>query len=216
MRTLPTCVFTFVSFLACWLSGPSVANGQLAQVLNDYKHERLFQYAPGDPWTRSNLFNRHTKHHGFAYNCDGEECKRNSPYICWKTHHEDDLPHRTGWWQRLNQTVGDIKQRIADGSCTACAQTDPCQRCQQSSSCGGCCPCETSETNASNVLLADKTHPAKNYPIARNLFHLRRSPAAYAPNAIGPTSTAKAAEAFNATGKRVAAAGLESLDMRLK
>lgn len=121
---------------------PTTASGQLAQAVDDYKHDRPLQYAPSDPWTRSRLFNQHIKHAGWFYNCDGEQCKRNSPYIFWKTHQENDLPARTPWWQRVNQTVAEVKQRIADGGCAdgSCdpAQTTGCLECTDCSSSAGC------------------------------------------------------------------------------
>ncbi len=116
---------------------PQQAHGQISQA---NKAAPSSQYAPGDPWTRSKLFRVQTKHYGFGYNCDDEECKRNSPYICWKHQADHDLPARKGWWQRLSQTAAEVKQRIADGNCVKCAEADPCLRCQQQK-CGGCCDC---------------------------------------------------------------------------
>lgn len=142
MRPLYIYLISSIGIAACWVNTAHHAHGQLSQVLNDYKYDRPLQYAANDPWTRSKLFNRQTKHYGFGYNCDGEECKRESPYICWKNHTENDLPCKTGWWQRLNQTAAEIKQRIADGNCVKCAQCDPCQRCQQGK-CGGCSDCQS-------------------------------------------------------------------------
>ena len=114
-----------------------------SQALKDFKFDRPFQYAPSDPWIRSGLFNAQTKHRGLGYNCDGEECKRNSPYIYWKNHTENDLPARKGWWQRLSQTTAEVKQRIADGNCNQCARKVPCHSCQQQK--GGCCSdCQSS------------------------------------------------------------------------
>jgi len=136
-------LITSISIATCWLIGAQQAHGQLLQVLNDAKNELPFQYAPDDPLNRSKLFNKQTKHYGLGYNCDSEEYKRNSPHICWKSYSEKDLPSRTGWWQRFNRTVAEVKQRIADGSCIRCAEEDPCQRCQQGK-CGGCCDCKCS------------------------------------------------------------------------
>lgn len=114
-----------------------------AQISSGFQSDRPLQYAPEDPWTRSRLFKAQTKHYGFGYNCDGEECKRNSPYICWKNNSENDLPARKGWRQRLSQTAAEVKQRIADGNCVKCEQADPCLRCEQRK-CGGCCDCQSS------------------------------------------------------------------------
>jgi len=215
MRTLYLYLFTSIGIAFCWLNGTQQAHGQLSQTLSDFKYDRPFQYAPGDPWTRSKLFNRQTKHYGFGYNCDGEECKRNSPYICWKTHTEKDLPSRTGWWQRLNQTAAEVKQRIAEGSCIACAEADPCQRCQQRK-CGGCCDCQGS----TRVILA--TNDSNG--IAAEALINQKSPVeivdAYATETWQPNRNKKSLIPESKSNRRastpVRTAGLESLDTRVK
>ncbi|WP_148618946.1 hypothetical protein [Mariniblastus fucicola] len=95
-----------------------------AQILNklrsDYDTDSMIQYAPDDPATRSRLFNLQTGHAGAFYNCDGEECKRNSPYICWKTGQDDKL-HCTFWDVLQWRTDRDrIAQRICDGAGACC------------------------------------------------------------------------------------------------
>jgi hypothetical protein len=135
MRPIYIYLISSIGIAACWMNSTPIAHGQLSQVLSDYKYDRPIQYAPSDPWTRSKLFNRQTKHFGFGYNCDGEECKRNSPHICWKNTPQNDRPCKTGWCQRLNQTVAEVKQRIADGSCVDCNQVTPSQHCQQGCNC---------------------------------------------------------------------------------
>lgn len=109
-----------------------LAAQEVRKTLNDYRRERVFQYQPSDPWTRSKLFQTHTKHYGLFYNCDNEECKRQSPHICWKEHFEKDFPTWMTWRQRIRHEVGQVRQRIWDGSCADC----------ESSYAGGECPCD--------------------------------------------------------------------------
>jgi hypothetical protein len=97
---------------------------EFAKVRSDYGSGAV-TYSPADPWTRSKLFNTHTGHSGRFYNCDGEECKRNSPYICWKTNHQSLTPPRRGLLNQLRRDQGKIGQRIADGA-GACS----CPKCQ--------------------------------------------------------------------------------------
>jgi hypothetical protein len=90
---------------------------QLIPALKTRRFESAYQYAPSDPWTRSKWIQVQTKHYGFFYNCDGEECKRNSPYINWKSHCETDLPPKKGCLDLLKSEIEEIKQRISDGGC---------------------------------------------------------------------------------------------------
>lgn len=72
------------------------------------------QYAPDDPWTRGRWWLRQTGHFGKFYNCDCEEKKRCSPYICWK---KSDSPFTGGrFFQSLKCDWLSMKQRIIDGS----------------------------------------------------------------------------------------------------
>ena len=168
MRTQFLYLIFFIGIASCWLGSNQQAHGQLAQAIDDYKNDRPFQYAPCDPWTRSHLFNRQTKHSGLAYNCDGEESKRNSPYICWKTHYENDLPTRVGWWNRLSRTAAEVKQRIADGSCTtSCQETSSCKCRQTSCTSSGCSSCATATeqmTYAETSLANQHQRPEKVRP----------------------------------------------------
>ena len=105
---------------------------EVNQVKIDYRDGRPFQYQPSDPWTRSKTFKTHIGHGGKFYNCDGEEDKRNSPYICWKTHHEYDLPPKQKFWPSLQCEIAEIRQRIRDGAGACCQDqgTCDCQTCQ--------------------------------------------------------------------------------------
>ncbi len=131
-------------FLLGWLL-PAFSSGAQAQelrkTLDDYHRARPIQYGPSDPWTRSKLFQVHTNHYGWFYNCDDEECKRNSPYICWKLHHEEDIPNHMTCLERIRHEVRQVKQRIIDGA-GMCAPGCACQQCRQApvADTGGC-PC---------------------------------------------------------------------------
>ena len=105
-----------------------VATKDIRETRRDYRLEKPFQYQPSDPWYRGKVFNTHTGHYGLFYNCDNEECKRNSPYICWKVHHERDFPK----WKRpryyIIQDLNKIRSRISNGGC---APHSPCRECEE-------------------------------------------------------------------------------------
>ena len=83
----------------------------------DYVLDKPFQYQPSDPWYRGKLFQVQTGYYGFFYNCDGEECKRESPYICWKVHTEPDFPRRKRPLCFINGEIDKVVRRIRNGSC---------------------------------------------------------------------------------------------------
>ncbi len=118
-----TTILMVAVVLATYCCGTDYASAQLIPTIKTRRFEPAYNYAPTDPWTRSKAIQVQTKHYGFFYNCDGEECKRNSPYIKWKGHCETDLPEKKGCLDLLRREIGQIKQRISDGSC-ACDQAD--------------------------------------------------------------------------------------------
>lgn len=129
---LMACLFT--------LASSNSANGQeLRKTLNDYKTGRPFQYQPNDPFVRSKAFQIQTKHYGLFRDCDTEECKRNSPHICWKVHHEKDLPTTMTALQRVKHELNQVRQRVLDGA-GSCAGDCNCGQCQASNAAqsGGC------------------------------------------------------------------------------
>ena len=99
-------------------------------------HEHLVQYAPDDPVTRGRLFNFQTGHAGAFYNCDGEECKRNSPYIFW-TQGYDDVYCPLCDVVQFRRDRCKIAQRICDGSCCGQEQVAGNQSCGCSECSGG-------------------------------------------------------------------------------
>ena len=89
-----------------------------AKIRHDYFLNPTGQYSPDDPWTRSRIWRRHTGHWGRFYNCDCEEQKRYSPYICWKN---AECPYvGESWRHRWQRDRARIWQRINDGSCNEC------------------------------------------------------------------------------------------------
>lgn len=121
----------------CFLSTAAEAQ-EVRKALRDYRDDRVFNYQPNDPWYRGKLFNTHTGHYGNFYNCDNEECKRNSPYICWKPHYEKDFPTRRGFWQTVKCDFAEAMQRVRDGA----------GECLGSADCG-CSQCQTAPLPAS-------------------------------------------------------------------
>ena len=93
-----------------------------AKIRNDYFLNPTGQYSPDDPWIRSRIWRRQTGHWGKFYNCDCEEQKRYSPYICWKN---AECPFvGESWRQRWQRDKARIWQRINDGSCSECTNRD--------------------------------------------------------------------------------------------
>ena len=111
---------------------------ELRKAIRDYRDDRVFNYQPNDPWYRGKLFNVQTKHYGRYYNCDGEEAKRNSPYICWKPHYEKDFPTRYRASDIIRYDYDIIRRRLNEGSCK---ENSTCQNCQDSAAPNSTCNC---------------------------------------------------------------------------
>jgi hypothetical protein len=79
------------------------------------------QYQPNDPWTKGCVYRLHTGHAGKFYNCDCEEQKRFSEFICWKN---KQCPQRIckGLFHCVVDDLDEVRQRIRDGAC--------CNRCK--------------------------------------------------------------------------------------
>ena len=133
--------------------------------VSDFWHDSLldkpFQYSPDDPWKRGVIFNMQTGNFGRYYNCDGEECKRYSPYICWKVHDEPDFLPIFNIRANLRNDISSVRQRIIDGTsgcfcncgkpgCPKCARKTHAAQCQ---TCGkeGCQDCGQGTVNAIQV-----------------------------------------------------------------
>ena len=89
---------------------------EVRKTIRDYLSGPV-SYSPDDPWYRSRLFNQHTGHYGRFYNCDGEECKRYSPYIDWKTNCDPLWPDRIGFVKGFRLERYQVAQRRDDGGC---------------------------------------------------------------------------------------------------
>ena len=108
-------------------SAGTVAGQERAKIRHDYIDNPTGRYSPSDPWTRSRIWKRQTGHWGRFYNCDGEEAKRNSPYICWKNANcpyvDESLRHT------FRRDKARMLQRIADGSCNCGCKQSGSSRC---------------------------------------------------------------------------------------
>ena len=126
------------ALFSCYLCSATDANAQQVIYQNEDCAATEF-YKPSDPWTRGKLFNIQTGNSGFFYNCDGEQAKRYSPYICWKPITEKALPTRKGIWNSIKQDIEEVKQRVRDGSCCdlGCTCAD-CHRARKNGNIGGC------------------------------------------------------------------------------
>lgn len=104
--------------VATWLvcgGAATVAWAQMGirQIADDYRQPT--HYSPDDPWTRSAVYRNHVGHFGLFYNCDGEEAKRCSPYICWKS--QDNRQCQRGPWSAFLFDLALVQQRIRWGGC---------------------------------------------------------------------------------------------------
>ena len=145
------------------------------------------------------MFQYQTGHYGFAYNCDGEECKRNNPAICWQKADQCQLPRRMGCLERLRHEAAQVSQRILDGSCNS-----GCSACQQQSvqsvhsnsqtcGCGNCLA--NHDASNSRIKVASSANPSVNQSRhshhSRSAKHAQVKQAAVAPLAATPVSTSR-------------------------
>ena len=136
----------FVCLVASSLMFDATQAQEVRKAIRDYRTERPITYSPSDPWTRGKVFNTHTGNYGWFYNCDGQEDKRNSPYICWKTHYEKDIPPRRGFWGGIKMDVAAVRQRVNDGAGACCQSDCQCAECNQTSSNGHVESCQLCES----------------------------------------------------------------------
>ena len=133
----------------------------LSKIRSEYGKDSVLNYGPADPSFRSRLFNLHTGQSGAYYNCDGEENKRNSPYIKWKTVRGASFPPLFWDIRQWKADRAEIAQRICDGGC-----------CNPSAKKGGllkkrsrCSCCETCDSNPTgDTLVASNGQHAPNVP----------------------------------------------------
>lgn len=104
--------------LAVAFSANRQCDAQLfSKLRSEYGKNSSLTYGPDDASIRSRLFNLHTGHAGAYYNCDGEEEKRHSPYIKWKTVTGRSLPPLFWDIRHWKRDKAEIAQRICDGGC---------------------------------------------------------------------------------------------------
>lgn len=110
----------------------SSANAQqLLKTIRDYGLEKPFQFSPDDPWTRSEVYRLQAGYSGLFFNCDGQEDKRCSPYICWKDTCDLSLfPRRSlvGIWVKDWRNT---RQRVIDGAGACCGKGCQCAKCKK-------------------------------------------------------------------------------------
>ena len=80
----------------------------------DYRVDAPIKYQASDPWDRGFIFRNHINHAGFFYNCDGEECKRNSPYLFY-TQATPDCRLRTRDY--IKRQLNEVRWRVQAGGC---------------------------------------------------------------------------------------------------
>lgn len=88
-----------------------------------YDYAGPVQYSPDDPWVRGKIFQIHTNHAGWFYNCDHQEDKRYSPYINWNRQPCYTKPKDHWKWDIHNQ-ISEVKRRICWGKGDCGHKTD--------------------------------------------------------------------------------------------
>lgn len=137
MRFSPTNIILATLFSGYFCLAPD-ANAQQSNNPNENCAAAEI-YQPSDPWTRGKLYNIQTGNSGLFFNCDGEQAKRNSPYIYWQPITEKALPTRKGIWRSIKQDIAEVKQRVSDSSCCdlGCSSAD-CPRARKNGNITGC------------------------------------------------------------------------------
>ncbi len=157
---------SFLLVLTLALSCISTAQAQwsLRQTRADYAQPTV--YGPQDPWTKGSVYRTQTGHSGWFYNCDEEECKRNSPYICWKA--QDNTEHIRSYWSVLKADWSEVKQRIRAGTCMGPGcESLPTETCYAEGAMPGCTSCQVPMTSATAGVgfIVDQAQPQLPTPI---------------------------------------------------
>ena len=115
-----TLLLTTIFCLALVTTPIDAQHRPVRNTVRDYVKLVPRHFSPDDPWTMGKLLRTEVGFGGLFFNCDYEECKRNSPYITWNCQSSDccrrHLVHDT-----VHQQLGEVKQRIRWGSCATCA-----------------------------------------------------------------------------------------------
>ena len=154
---------TLISIVFSMLAQSAVhgQNGELRKTIDDYVRSACRQYSPDDPCQRSRAYATQIGHRGLFYNCDGEECKRNSPYIFWNQAHHSTLPTAKKLRTQIRCDLLRVFQRLEDGACgcdgQTCHQPGCDSRCQQAAPACDCPSCAAKQSGTNNQRLAQKT-----------------------------------------------------------
>jgi len=146
--------------LAFALSANNQCDAQLlSKIRSEYGKNSSLTYGPDDASVRSRFFNLHTGQSGAYYNCDGEEEKRHSPYIKWKTVTGSSLPPLFWDIRQWKKDRAEIGQRLCDGGC-----------CDQRQKKGGllkkrsrCCCCDSCQSGPTHALAATDDQSMPNF-----------------------------------------------------
>ena len=131
---------------------------ELAKIRDEYIKNPIRQYQPKDPWFRSNLFRLQTGHYGRFYNCDKEECKRFSPYICWKNSSCPTIPKKP-CLQCVREELNKVRRRVCDGAGPCCNGGSECN-------CAKCVPTDrqygrSAEVSQHQQVAESSVHPTR-------------------------------------------------------
>lgn len=163
------------ALLLCSLVGFVIAGCQtkldgqeLAKIRDEYFANPIRQYQPNDPWHRSILYRLQTGHYGRFYNCDGEEQKRCSPYICWKNSDCPTIPCKS-CLDCVNEEIYKVKRRICDGAgpCCSVGQTVAGQTCSCAQCVANRSPQQTQPIVRSNIFQSVE-------PLEQNVVQTKR------------------------------------------
>ncbi len=141
--------------LALLLSVMITSAASAQNFFRDFVVNNPRSYGPDDPWTTGKIFYNRIGHGGLFYNCDGEECKRHSPYIEWNR--QSTRCHRKApVASTIVQQLCEVRQRIRWG---ACCDDGSCGSYAESALGSGYFVADDVETVTEPVLVGDTATP---------------------------------------------------------
>ena len=152
-------------------------------------------YGPDSPVQENRLFRYQTSRYGFAYNCDGEEDKRNHPAIAWQAADGEILPKRMGCLARVRHEVAQVSRRILDGMC----DTGGCNCQQKREPTCACSKCVVQQRGIESTVVA-------GLPVGEHVVPVS--------DVVGPVvaETVRATRVAQATGRRSGLVRLTSVE----